>query len=561
MSAHHARAMLATASLACTATPPADTTSGDTTAATGPSGTSPDADSTATTTMLPTDGTGTTTSSSTTTDPDTTGTTGEPPAAVRYDQVRQKSAHNSYQRDEALFDQLVYHRVRSIELDIHVGKTFEPTTDGVWYVYHTDVTDDETWCVRLGHCLDAVAAFTEAAVDHEVVTLWIDLKDPFDAGHGPAELDAALGAAFGEAIVSGPELLALSGCGDAASVQQGLTDPACGWPTLEALRGRVIVVLTGGAGVLREYHDDDPTARRALVAPALVDPTDAPDWPHTAFVNFAAQDTAAVPAFVEAGFVARVWDCNDEPAWDDAVAAGAHHVATDMVSAHADPWARTHDDRGWPFSCIDACDMEDPPEEAPVVGLDVESGDVWGTADSAWFLHDDVAADPDGTWQAFVSTPNSHVEPFAKACLMARASLDPGAPYFAVCRPADDEPLRIQWRSSAGGDSSDVEHDITADNTLDPPGAAFVRLRVDQGGTCVAGDGSADGTDWVEIGGRCFAEPLPLQGVSASAHDAGPVRLLLGDLVRDRVPHRVGDFAASAAIGGASADVYDGVLP
>src|SRR5690349_15338941 len=44
------------------------------------------------------------------------------PLGPRLDEVRAKSSHNSYERDEALFDQLVYHRVRSIELDIHVAK-------------------------------------------------------------------------------------------------------------------------------------------------------------------------------------------------------------------------------------------------------------------------------------------------------------------------------------------------------------------------------------------------------------------------------------------------------
>lgn len=72
---------------------------------------------------------------------------------------------------------------------------------------------------------------------------------------------------------------------------------------------------------------------------------------------------------------------------------------------------------------------------------------------------------------------------------MARASLDPGAPYFAVCRPADNEPLRVQWRDVPGGTSTAIENAITPDNTLDAAGAVFVRLRVDQDGTCVAGDG------------------------------------------------------------------------
>lgn len=494
--------------------------------------------------------------------------TGAGPVGVRYDGVQQKSAHNSYQRDEAIFDQLVYHRIRSLELDIHVGKTFEPTEPGVWYVYHTDVTDDDTWCVRLGHCLEAIGGFTHEVSQHEVVTLWIDLKDGWDDEHGPVELDAALVATFGDALIDGPGLLALAGCPGAASVQAGLTDPTCGWPTMEALRGRVLVVLTGGTGVLRTYHDEEPLARRALVAPPLTTLDDVADWSNTAVFNFSADDVALAAQFVDAGYVARVWDCNDQDRWAAAFDAGAQHVATDKVSADADPWARTHDAQGWPFACKAACEMDVPAPEIPVIGMDVDSGDVWANADSAWFVHDDRSDAADGTWRAFVSTPNSHVEPFAKACLMARASLDPGAPYFAVCRPADNEPLRVQWREVPDGTSTAIENAITPDNTLDAAGAVFVRLRVDQDGTCVAGDGSADGQTWVEIGSRCFGEALALQGLTTSAHDSGEIRLLVGNVTLDLPgpgnepgPRQLGDFGASVAIGVAQADVYDGPLP
>jgi hypothetical protein len=154
---------------------------------------------------------------------------------------------------------------------------------------------------------------------------------------------------------------------------------------------------------------------------------------------------------------------------------------------------------------------------------------------------------------------------------MARASLDPGAPYFAVCRPADDEPLRVQWRADPGGTSTAIEAAIAADNTLDGPGVVFVRLQAESGGTCLRGEGSSDGVAWVEIGARCFDEPLPLQGLSASAHGAGPVRLLFGGVTLDpgggpgggaaREPRRVDDFADSTAIGTAAATLFDGPLP
>lgn len=491
---------------------------------------------------------------------DTSGsTTGELAPSTRYDQVAQKSVHNAYQRHEAFLDQLVYHRIRSLEVDIHVGKSFEPTTSGQWYVYHTDITDDATWCVHLEDCLAAVASYTRAVPDHEVLTLWVDLKDPWDDTHGPGELDLALRNAFGDALATPDELRARCGADDA---QSALLAEDCGWPTLDALRGRVLVMLTGGGSVLREYHDASPAERAAWVAPALGELADAGDWPNTAVFNFEIVDVDLAAAFVEAGYVTRAWGVDDEASWDAARNAGVHHLGTDMVNTAEDPWARTHDDAGYPFACAQDCDMDASADATTTVGIEVDSGDLWSTADSGWFLHQDRSASPEGTWQAFVSTVNSHVEPFAKGCLMARASLDANAPNFAVCRPADDEPLRIQWRSTPGGSSEAIEDDITPPDTLDPPGAAFVRMRIDRNGMCAAGDGSADGITWIEIGSACFDAPLVLQGIGASSHDAGTVRMLFGNVVLDdATPLAVADFPVSGAIGSARATVFDGVLP
>ncbi|MBX7078242.1 MAG: hypothetical protein K1X88_03575 [Nannocystaceae bacterium] len=482
------------------------------------------------------------------------GTTGEEPPPTRYDAVRQKSAHNSYQRDEAPIDQLVYHRIRSLELDIHVGKSFEPTLPGTWYVYHTDVIDDDTWCVRLDDCLDALTAYTRAVPQHEVLTLWIDLKDGWDDAHDPDALDQRLRAHFGDALVEPSSLR--EGC-DAASVQAALLDARCGWPSLEALRGRVIVALTGGATALRTYHD--APARAAFVAPAVVDVAAASQWPDTAIVNLGVEDLEAAATLVDAGYVARLWGIEDAATWQAAVAAGIHHLGVDAVDAEQDPWARTHDQHGWPFACRDTCEAA-PPAEA-IVGLAVDSGDLWNDADSAIFAAIDRSRGPEGSWSAFVSTRNSHIEPFAKGCLMARSDDDDAAPYFAVCRPADDEPLRVQWRALAGGTTAAIEHAITTPNTLDPPAAAFVRLRIDEQGRCATGEGSSDGVAWIEIGSACFDAPLVLQGPAASAHGGGAVRLLFGALRLDDVPLTSADLPPPRAWGGASGAPFDGPLP
>jgi hypothetical protein len=102
---------------------------------------------------------------------------------------------------------------------------------------------------------------------------------------------------------------------------------------------------------------------------------------------------------------------------------------------------------------------------------------------------------------------------------------------------------------------------VALPNTIDPPGVAFVRLRITDGGTCVAGDGSRDGETWVEIDARCFAAPLAVQGVTASSHDGGLVRFLFGELRQGEGPPLGAADLEGTALGGATAQVYDGVRP
>ena len=43
---------------------------------------------------------------------------------LRYNEVRQISSHNAFQRFEGIYDQVVYWRIRSLEIDPHRGKPF-----------------------------------------------------------------------------------------------------------------------------------------------------------------------------------------------------------------------------------------------------------------------------------------------------------------------------------------------------------------------------------------------------------------------------------------------------
>ena len=77
---------------------------------------------------------------------------------LRFDQVVRKHTHNSYQRDESLFDQALYNMVRSLELDIHLSKDGH-TEQGNWFVYHTTKQESDTTCRTLSDGLARLSRY------------------------------------------------------------------------------------------------------------------------------------------------------------------------------------------------------------------------------------------------------------------------------------------------------------------------------------------------------------------------------------------------------------------
>lgn len=451
------------------------------------------------------------------------GTTGEPEVGPRYDEVRQKSSHNSFQRDEGLLDQMIYHRIRSLELDIHVGKTLEPDIAGDWYVYHIDVVDADSQCRTLSQCLGLLATLGRVVPQHEVVTLWIDLKDGFDGEHQPGDLDARLVEAFGERLWTPGELLA--GC-PAAGLQQAIA--RCGWPALEELRGRVIVALTGGdlddpSGPLASYVGGDPAARAAFVAPGLAEAGAIAAHDEAIFLNLAADDVALAQDVRAAGLVSRVWVVDDAAAWQGATSVPVHHLATNKINAAVDPWGSTAGAGGWPFACMGEC-AAPTAEQGAIVAFDVDSDDLWDSSDEGAFAYFEPQGDVAVT--AAIAVRSSHVEPWGKACVGARASLDADAAYLAICRTTDEHPLRVQLREQQGGDTQAFEIEGTDGLGVEVP--AIVRL--EREGACVRGLGSVFGVAWQPIAEHCFAAAPAYVGLIASSHGDGEVRSLFVDL-------------------------------
>src|SRR5690606_33492157 len=134
----------------------------------------------------------------------------EADADVPYNHAVQKSIHNAYSRYEPLLDQLLYHRVRSLELDIHRRREGVLAPPGEWFVFHADKPlMRRTSCARLSDCLGQLAAFHAAVPRHAPITLFIDLKDELTGGHQAEDLDAAIARGLGrENIVTPADLIA-----------------------------------------------------------------------------------------------------------------------------------------------------------------------------------------------------------------------------------------------------------------------------------------------------------------------------------------------------------------
>lgn len=456
-------------------------------------------------------------------------------AHVPYNQAVQKSTHNAYARKEPLFDQLAWHGIRSLELDVHVGKASEPKVPGDWFVYHEDLPFfRSSSCTMLSDCVGQLAAFHTAVPDHDVVTLWIDLKDDFTQGHAPEDLDRLLEATLGRENLVTPSDLR-ERCPDAKSLRDAVTGAsnACSFPTLDALRGKFIVATTGGSSCdasspVTVYGGALPETRAAFLAPDIDAscPMSAYDpKPSVVFLNLNLADRARAKEVRARGLVPRIYaggifgGLDSEDDFSLARESGSLHLATDMVSTVASAWAttwngtrRSLEGHGW---------------------LSVLQGvgdDIGGKSDSFWFSYDQD--DEDAVYRTFASVPNSHADPHAKACFMARADETAEAANVAICRTFDGGPLGLQVRKKNGDPTTFTALTGVDGVSLQTP--AFMRLGIRRtgDGSEVVAEGSSDGIVWRTIAQVGLDVPLPLRGLAVSSHGKDPVTAVFGRVLR-----------------------------
>ncbi len=164
----------------------------------------------------------------------------------RFDEVVFMATHNSYSGGSRRTLRAQLDRgVRFLELDVHDN---EYASVGDYRVGHDAPGDevarggDNPEDDRLGGWLAAIANWSGAHPEHAPITVALDLKDdltdnPTYAAGNLAALNARLEGAFGDRLLRAEEV------------------PGA-WPPLQALRGRVLAVLSGHQGSRLRYRHD-----------------------------------------------------------------------------------------------------------------------------------------------------------------------------------------------------------------------------------------------------------------------------------------------------------------
>lgn len=300
---------------------------------------------TGTTTSTSTTGTSTSTtadsstSSGTTDEPGTTGTTGAA-SELTLEHMQVKGTHNSYHLKPLIpFDkshdyshvpldqQLESQGVRAFELDVHKGLAdFE--------VYHISVIDAVSTCDLFGGCLGTIKGWSDLHPQHLPITIWIEIKDSTGGATITAsdldKLDELIRGVFPDDKLLTPDDIQ----GAFPSVHDALASD--GWPTIDSLRGQVMVVLLN----VDDEHASDYTLNYTTLAGRAMFARVTPqqfDLPWAAIAKLGAGDAADIAAAHDAHLLIATNVCGageaDDACFmtlDTATSAGIHMLKDDF---------------------------------------------------------------------------------------------------------------------------------------------------------------------------------------------------------------------------------------
>lgn len=255
--------------------------------------------------------------------------------SLRYNQVSFKASHNSYDRDETLVEQLHWNSsqpwqggCRGLELDIN-----QSSSGNQWSVGHVGgYSSNER---QLSQFLNELRVWSEGDPDHDVVTLYLDLKE-VHAGFEDG-LDSYVRQYLGRPIYRPVDLM---------GSQPTLADGARvnGWPTLNGLRGKFIVVISGDSDAKTAYADKNPRERLCF-ADKDRDQDEAPSSSTRVFFNYhvwEADEDEWGPVFRgqvnNPASICRGYVIDEGDFWRNVLDAGCNILATNRVRNN--DWAK-----------------------------------------------------------------------------------------------------------------------------------------------------------------------------------------------------------------------------
>lgn len=310
---------------------------------------------------------------------------------LRLNQIQLRGTHNSYHlrpavvlqashayEQPSLTDQLELHGIRQFELDVHLSK------EGSFEVFHVQKIDQRSSCATLAECLEECLAWSIAHPRHLPILFWLELKDNDDREGSPyvsmagrhAELERLVLDAWPIDRILTPDAVR----GEHRSLPDAIADE--GWPTIAALRGRVLFALLERDTHRAEYLQPAANLAGRPFFVASADPTD----PSAAIykIDNALKDGALIRRLVSAGFLigsncdkTGASDAENAARLEATLAAGTHFLSSDFPRASSEDGGYALDLGGYlarcnpitaPFDCIE---LEFPPLRVSAGGDEV----------------------------------------------------------------------------------------------------------------------------------------------------------------------------------------------
>lgn len=169
--------------------------------------------------------------------------------------------------------------VRSLEIDI---ETVDDGSDISFIVTHDPILDNVSSCYDFAKALEEILLWSENNPGHLPVSILIEPKSdppeinnikPFSAEYA-AKLGDMAKSILGDTLITPADML-----GDYDSFRQMRN--ADDWPTLEKMRGKVVIILHP-CGITQDFIDLDPTIRTQKIFPGLR--FDSAEESYTAFI-------------------------------------------------------------------------------------------------------------------------------------------------------------------------------------------------------------------------------------------------------------------------------------